>query len=59
MRPIEQQTPEWEFTFSLATFCLSGNTFATLLEGTKPSLLGRSTESDSGHVDLLLSQFHS
>ena len=59
MRPIEQQTPEWEFTFSLATFCLSGYTFATILEGIKPSLLGRSTESDSGPVDMLLSQFYS
>ena len=59
MRPIEEHTPEWKFTLSLAVFCLSGITFAALLEGTKPSLLGGSTESDSGHVDLLLSQFYS
>ena len=58
---MEEHTLDWKFTLSLATFYMSGNTFATILdsEGIKPSLLGMSTESDSGHVDMLLSQFYS
>ena len=56
---MEEHTLDWKFTLGLATFCPSGNTFATILEGIKPSLLGMSTESDSGHVDMLLSQFYS
>lgn len=59
MRPMDERTPEWEFALSLATICLSENTLVALVEGTKPSLLGRTTESDPGHVGLLLSEFRS
>ena len=56
MRPMDGRTAEWESALSLVILCLSEKTLAALLEGTKPSLLGRTNEP---HVDLLLSQFHS
>ena len=56
MRPMDERTAEWESAFGLVIFCLSEKTLAVLLEGTKPSLLGRTNEP---HVDLLLSQFYS
>ena len=59
MRPMDECTVEWESTRSLAAFCLLENTLAAIVEGTKPSLLGRTNESNSGCVDLLLFQFHS
>ena len=59
MRPMDERTQEWESTLSLAMFCLLDNTLAALVEGTKPSLLGRTNESNSGCVDLLLFQFYS
>ena len=42
---MDESTPEWESTLSLVIFCLSEKTLAALLEGTKPSLLGRTTYS--------------
>ena len=42
---MDESTPEWESTLSLVIFCLSEKTLAALLEGTKPSLLGRMTYS--------------
>ena len=59
MRPMDERTQEWESTLRLVIFCLLENTLATLVEGTKPSLLGRMNESNSGCVDLLLFQFYS
>ena len=59
MRPMDERTQEWESTLRLAMFCLLDNTLVALVEGTKPSLLGRTNESNSGCVDLLLFQFYS
>ena len=42
---MDESTPEWESTLSLVISCLSEKTLAALLEGTKPSLLGRTTYS--------------
>ena len=42
---MDESTPEWESTLSLVIFCLLEKTLAELLEGTKPSLLGRTTYS--------------
>ena len=58
-RPMDERILEWEFAFSLVISCLSENTLANLVEGTEPSLLGRTTELDSGHVDLLIPQLYS
>ena len=61
MRPMDhdERAEEWGSTLSLAIFCLLENTLAALVEGTKPSLLGRTNESNSGCIDSLLFQFYS
>lgn len=58
MRPDEECTPEWEFARHFAAACLSTTTIATLVEGPKPSELGAASESDTSHVDSLLSYFY-
>ena len=58
MRPEEERLPEWKFAQHFAATCLSTTTIATLVEGCKPSELGEASESDSGLVDILLSQLY-
>ena len=55
MRPMDERTAEWKSAFGLVIPCLSENTLAAIVEGTKPSLLGRTTKPNVG---LLLSQLH-